>query len=637
MGPNVDQIDRRIIIEELLDGIEHRGKEATGIGWWGEPSDETTRERFPLLPIVYKQPISATAFVKQSAELLRQAVTSDLVIAHTRYPTQGHKSKPENNHPIDHEWVVGVHNGMVANDFELFRELGIERKGEVDSEAIFAVVSHEIQGTKPGTPERMSAIAEALEEVRGSMAIAFYIKDEPLVLYLAKGSGSPLWVAQSELDDLMFASTKEAIDDTIDSKVWLQKYKFGPAESVTEGTLLRIGADGEADMHTFSTRRPVHTTHYGSRGWGDFDYYDSGRTHTAPRRDPNPTLAFSNLDHVYKQQHKWLNVDTDVEFTEGQEAILANTELWDQLMVDGLDWFVGLWDSYDQMNVLHLLASHLFARPSLKKDRVIDLRHMQFVVNGAIHAVAAVLSNPANKTTMDSIANKNYKDLATTIPFDTVEWRHSSGGQTEWLKSWLVCHIDGLGKYPNHKVLVACPDTTGAVALRLLSSWQVRPMNDEPDAEHKMRLAYIEDLAYEMVYCESNDLPFEMPYLDFEDLPKVMHTAPDPKPETAAAPDDVPLADLVDTVQADLDELEAEITSMLGVDNALDNLTLPDGSLDDMASLFDDDDPANWSVEQVSQYLSIVHGIDIEPTDLANRMLGPGDTASFQPVEQQGD
>ena len=57
MGPNVDQIDRRIIIEELLDGIEHRGKEATGIGWWGEPSDETTRERFPLLPIVYKQPI----------------------------------------------------------------------------------------------------------------------------------------------------------------------------------------------------------------------------------------------------------------------------------------------------------------------------------------------------------------------------------------------------------------------------------------------------------------------------------------------------------------------------------------------------------------------------------------------------
>jgi len=58
-------------------------------------------------------------------------------LGHTRSLTQGPKEYNENNHPIKIGNLVGVHNGTIKNDSNIFRNLGCKRDGKVDSEAIF--------------------------------------------------------------------------------------------------------------------------------------------------------------------------------------------------------------------------------------------------------------------------------------------------------------------------------------------------------------------------------------------------------------------------------------------------------------------------------------------------------------------
>ena len=86
--------------------------------------------------------------------------------------TKGHPRIEANNHPIRHGRVVGIHNGIILNDEELFARYGFERaepEMTVDSEAIFALAEH-----AEGHPE-------ALEELDGAMATAWF--DERVSLH----------------------------------------------------------------------------------------------------------------------------------------------------------------------------------------------------------------------------------------------------------------------------------------------------------------------------------------------------------------------------------------------------------------------------------------------------------------------
>src|SRR5919197_5092618 len=83
------------------------------------------------------------------------------VLVHVRDYTKGHPSLNANNHPVRHGSVVGIHNGIIKNDEEIFARYGFERAEEsmtVDSEAIFALA------------ERGRGRAKAFEELYGSMA-----------------------------------------------------------------------------------------------------------------------------------------------------------------------------------------------------------------------------------------------------------------------------------------------------------------------------------------------------------------------------------------------------------------------------------------------------------------------------------
>ena len=148
--------------------------------------------RSPGAPIaVHKQRSGATALLERIS--VPEEATKLLV--HVRDFTKGHPSLSANNHPIRHGAVVGIHNGIITNDDELFAQHRIARAEpgmSVDSEIIFALAELSRGRT-----------AAALQELYGSMAAA-WLDEGRSELVLARGLGRPLWIGHTK-SELFFA------------------------------------------------------------------------------------------------------------------------------------------------------------------------------------------------------------------------------------------------------------------------------------------------------------------------------------------------------------------------------------------------------------------------------------------------
>ncbi len=207
-------VDRTLAAQSLLAGIAERGADAVGYA-----------HRTPGAPIeVLKQRTGATELLDR----VRVSAGATEALVHVRDYTKGHPSIAANNHPIRHGAVVGIHNGIIANDEEVFARHGFGRaepEMTVDSEAIFALAD--------ATENR----ADALEELYGTMATAWLDERRPGLLYLGRGVGRPLWLGRGARETF-FASTRLALE-TVERYVGLRLQK----REVAEGSLLAL-ADG---------------------------------------------------------------------------------------------------------------------------------------------------------------------------------------------------------------------------------------------------------------------------------------------------------------------------------------------------------------------------------------------------------
>jgi glutamine---fructose-6-phosphate transaminase (isomerizing) len=182
------RVERTVAARALLAGIAERGADAVGYAF-RQPGSAIT---------VHKQRSGATALLDR----IRVPEEATKLLVHVRDYTKGHPSLSANNHPIRHGAVVGIHNGIIENDDQLFDEHGIARAEPgmtVDSEIIFALAERSRGRT-----------AEALQKLYGSMAAAWLDEGRPELL-LARGMGRPLWIGSGKRE-LFFASTRLALE-----------------------------------------------------------------------------------------------------------------------------------------------------------------------------------------------------------------------------------------------------------------------------------------------------------------------------------------------------------------------------------------------------------------------------------------
>jgi glucosamine 6-phosphate synthetase-like amidotransferase/phosphosugar isomerase protein len=205
------RVEPTLATQILLAAISERGSDAAGYCYRGAG--------VPLA--VVKQRSGASALL----DSIQLPAAARQTLVHVRDYTKGHPSLAANNHPIRHGAVVGIHNGIIRNDEEVFAAHGFERAETgmtVDSEAIFALM------------ELAEGRAEALEELYGSMATAWMDERRPETVYLARGMGRPLWIGQGG-GGLFFASTEAALE-LLERYAGIELAKH----EVGEGTLLRV-------------------------------------------------------------------------------------------------------------------------------------------------------------------------------------------------------------------------------------------------------------------------------------------------------------------------------------------------------------------------------------------------------------
>ena len=181
------RVDRTLAAQALLAGIAERGADAVGYAF-----------RAGDAVVTHKQQTGASALL----DCLSFPDAAHEALVHVRDYTKGHPTILANNHPIRHGRVIGIHNGVIANDDELLARHGLARQEPemtVDSEAIFALV--DAYGTSP----------DRLGELVGAMAAAWLDEREPGLLHLARGVGRPLWIARGR-HEVLFASTRAALE-----------------------------------------------------------------------------------------------------------------------------------------------------------------------------------------------------------------------------------------------------------------------------------------------------------------------------------------------------------------------------------------------------------------------------------------
>jgi glucosamine 6-phosphate synthetase-like amidotransferase/phosphosugar isomerase protein len=219
-------VDRTLAAQALLAGIAERGADAVGYAYRNGGGGVH----------VHKQRSGASKLLDR-VEIPQHA---SKVLVHVRDYTKGHPTIAANNHPVRHGAVVGVHNGIILNDEEIFAEHGFERAAPrmtVDSEAIFALA------------ELTESNAKALEKLRGSMAAAWIDERRNGLVYCARGVGRPLWIGESK-HATFFASTSLALE--------VVEHYTGVAlrrRELDEGTLLVLNEGRVAKRKRFKPQR----------------------------------------------------------------------------------------------------------------------------------------------------------------------------------------------------------------------------------------------------------------------------------------------------------------------------------------------------------------------------------------------
>jgi len=239
-------------IDSLLSSINHRGGDATGFVAIGENTIEWQ-----------KASCDAFDFYKERRNIPHNTRS---VLLHTRMATQGSAAFPENNHPVRRGSVYVVHNGHVWNDDKIFKKTNRTRYGQVDSEAIAALIAkHGIMRTH-----------KAMEEVSGAAAIGVVDETRPGVMVLARGSSSPLMFYRNE-DLAVFASTKDAV-----KRGWSILFGTPPSdkniEDIDEGVALYLDNNvvhrEKFETDDYFISRYTYKPHK-QQSWSNGTYYSS--------------------------------------------------------------------------------------------------------------------------------------------------------------------------------------------------------------------------------------------------------------------------------------------------------------------------------------------------------------------------
>ncbi len=215
--------DKNLLIN-LIKLSESRGKESSGIAY--RNSDKIGVLKMPERG---SRLIESPVYKKIIAKNLRPPFA---VMGHARLVTNGLLEDNLNNQPVIKDGVVGIHNGIIVNDSQIWKKFSsLSKNSSVDTEALLALIRHFEKDGK----SLPNAIIASFKEIEGTASVALLFNNFPYLL-LATNNGSLYFAEKNNL--LIFAS-EEFILNSLLNKVGLSKLKIQRIEP-NEAYLIKI-------------------------------------------------------------------------------------------------------------------------------------------------------------------------------------------------------------------------------------------------------------------------------------------------------------------------------------------------------------------------------------------------------------
>ncbi len=204
------------VISRLFKEAESGGRRASGISIMREKSVHVLRR-----PIPASKFISTTEYLNFMTDNLKLHDEENRVmsvIGHCRLPTKGSPENNLNNHPQVIGNIIGVHNGVIGNDDELFDSFSalVDRKAEVDTEIIFQLINH---FNKSQNSRTIDAIKKTTPYLRGGYACAMHNTKQPYNMYLFR-HGNPIKILHyADIGAMFFATREHFMEDAFEKFV----------------------------------------------------------------------------------------------------------------------------------------------------------------------------------------------------------------------------------------------------------------------------------------------------------------------------------------------------------------------------------------------------------------------------------
>jgi glucosamine 6-phosphate synthetase-like amidotransferase/phosphosugar isomerase protein len=206
-----------LIAENMIETLP-RGRDATGFAVLHEDTSCTYLKAGWESPKLIqkvdgeKYPDNWEAFIDRWDGM---GVPASLVLGHVRKATSGNVWDNENNHPIHRGNIIGIHNGNVSNHKEIFEDLKgkvEDRKGDVDSEAIFALM----ESMHNDTPFTQESVTELCNKLEGAFTVLAFNRLFPNQLLIFRNAERPAaFGIDFDLNMIMIGSEQKYIDPVI--------------------------------------------------------------------------------------------------------------------------------------------------------------------------------------------------------------------------------------------------------------------------------------------------------------------------------------------------------------------------------------------------------------------------------------
>lgn len=172
--------------DKLVKHSEQRGIDSSGLIYYDDSKYKVSRADYNIEKLLKKV----------------KPYDSNIVLGHSRLITNG----LGDNQPVVRDNICAIHNGIIVNEKEVWEKLSVERKYQIDSEAIVAIAEEHLQngGEIEDIPNKIFSLC------RGVVACALVLPEYgKLLLFSNNGS---LYVGYIDTD-IYFASERYALNE----------------------------------------------------------------------------------------------------------------------------------------------------------------------------------------------------------------------------------------------------------------------------------------------------------------------------------------------------------------------------------------------------------------------------------------